>query len=138
MTGQQEVAMSVFTDSEIAYLGSQRLGRLATVGHDGMPHVVPVAFRYNPEADSIDIGGHDFAKRKKFRDVRRTGVAALVVDDVLPPWQPRAVEVRGQTSTVDTGGKAIMEGFDDPIIRISPRRIVSWGLEDGFQARSVE
>jgi pyridoxamine 5'-phosphate oxidase family protein len=106
MTGQQEVAMSVFTDSEIAYLGSQRLGRLATVGHDGMPHVVPVAFRYNPEADSIDIGGHDFAKRKKFRDVRRTGVAALVVDDVLPPWQPRAVEVRGQASTVDTGGKA--------------------------------
>jgi len=130
--------MSVFTDSEIAYLGSQRLGRLATVGHDGMPHVVPVAFRYNPEADSIDIGGHDFAKRKKFRDVRRTGVAALVVDDVLPLWQPRAVEVRGQASTVDTGGKAIMEGFDDPIIRISPRRIVSWGLEDGFQARSVE
>jgi pyridoxamine 5'-phosphate oxidase family protein len=138
MTGQQEVAMSVFTDSEIAHLGSQRLGRLATVGHDGMPHVVPVAFRYNPEADSIDIGGHDFAKRKKFRDVRRTGVAALVVDDVLPPWQPRAVEVRGQASTVDTGGKAIMEGFDDPIIRISPRRIVSWGLEGGFQARSVE
>jgi pyridoxamine 5'-phosphate oxidase family protein len=138
MTGQQEVAMSVFTDSEIAYLGSQRLGRLATVGHDGMPHVVPVAFRYNPAADSIDIGGHDFPKRKKFRDVRRTGVAALVVDDVLPPWQPRAVEVRGQASTVDTGGKAIMEGFDDPIIRISPRRIVSWGLEDGFQARSVE
>jgi hypothetical protein len=30
-----------------------------------------------------------------------------------------------------------MEGFDDPIIRITPRRIVSWGLEDGFQARSV-
>jgi pyridoxamine 5'-phosphate oxidase family protein len=138
MTGQQEDAMSVFSDAEIDYLGSQRLGRLATVGQDGMPHVVPVAFRYNPDADSIDVGGHDFAKRKKFRDVKRTGVAALVVDDVLPPWQPRAVEVRGQASTVDTGGKAIMEGFDDPIIRITPRRIVSWGLEDGFQARSME
>jgi pyridoxamine 5'-phosphate oxidase family protein len=129
--------MSAFSDAEIEYLGSQRLGRLATVGQDGMPHVVPVAFRYNPDANSIDVGGHDFAKRKKFRDVQRTGVAALVVDDVLPPWQPRAVEVRGQASTVATGGKAIMEGFDDPIIRILPRRIVSWGLEDGFQARSV-
>lgn len=137
MTGQQEDAMSVFSDAELEYLGSQRLGRLATVGHDGMPHVVPVAFRYNPDADTIDIGGHDFATRKKFRDVKGTGVAALVVDDVLPPWQPRAVEVRGEASTLDTGGKAIMEGFDDPIIRISPRRIVSWGLEDGFQARSV-
>jgi pyridoxamine 5'-phosphate oxidase family protein len=129
--------VSVFSDAEIDYLGSQRLGRLATVGPDGMPHVVPVAFRYNPEADSVDIGGHDFAKRKKFRDVQRTGVAALVIDDVLPPWQPRAVEVRGEAVTLDTGGTAIMEGFDDQIIRIRPRRIVSWGLEDGFQARSV-
>ena len=129
--------MSVFSDAEIDYLGSQRLGRLATVGRDGMPHVVPVAFRYNADADSIDIGGHDFAKRKKFRDVRRTGVAALVVDDVLPPWRPRAVEVRGEAITLDIGGKAIMEGFDDPIIRITPSRIVSWGLQDGFQARST-
>jgi pyridoxamine 5'-phosphate oxidase family protein len=137
MTGQQEDAMSAFSHAEIDYLGSQRLGRLATVGKDGVPHVVPVAFRYNPDAETIDIGGHDFAKRKKFRDVKRTGVAALVVDDVLPPWQPRAVEVRGEASTLETGGKAIMEGFDDPIIRITPRRIVSWGLEDGFQARSV-
>ena len=130
--------MSVFSGAEIDYLGSQRLGRLATVGQDGMPYVVPVALRYNPDADSIDVGGHDFAKRKKFRDVKRTGMAALVVDDMLPPWQPRAVEVRGEASTLDTGGKVIMEGFDDPIIRITPRRIVFWGLEDGFQARSVE
>jgi pyridoxamine 5'-phosphate oxidase family protein len=129
--------VSVFRDAEIEYLGSQRLGRLATVGLDGMPHVVPVAFRYNPEADAIDIGGHDFAKRKKFRDVKRTGMAAFVVDDVLPPWRPRAVEVRGDATTLELGGKAIMEGFDDPIIRIVPRRIVSWGLEDGFQARST-
>jgi pyridoxamine 5'-phosphate oxidase family protein len=137
MTRQQEDAVSAFSDAEIDYLGSQRLGRLATVGTDGMPHVVPVAFRYNPDTDAIDIGGHDFAKRKKFRDVERTGLAALVVDDVLPPWRPRAVEVRGQAITLDTGGKAIMEAFDDPIIRITPRRIVSWGLEDGFHARSV-
>ena len=80
--------MSVFRDAEIQYLGSQRLGRLATVGHDGMPHVVPVTFRYNPDADTIDIGGHDFAQRKKFRDVKRMGMAALVVDDVLPPGSP--------------------------------------------------
>jgi pyridoxamine 5'-phosphate oxidase family protein len=137
MTGGQEDTVSAFSDAEIAYLGSQRLGRLATVGTDGMPHVVPVAFRYNPDADAIDIGGHDFAKRKKFRDVQGTRVAALVVDDVLPPWEPRAVEVRGEAITLETGGKAIMERFDDPIIRITPRRIVSWGLEDGFHARSV-
>ena len=145
----------------IAYLGSQRLGRLATVGRDGMPHVVPVAFRYNPETDTIDIGGHDVAKRKKFRDVKRMGMAALVVDDVLPPWQPRAVEVRGQATTLDTGSKAIMEGFDDPIIQdhaqqdrlLGPSRtasrlvrsvseriawMINWMIKEGRQARRAE
>jgi len=120
--------VSAFTDAELVYLNEQRLGRLATVGRDGMPHVVPVAFRYNPETDTIDIGGHDFAKRKKFRDVLRTGVAALVVDDVLPPWRPRAVEIRGDAATLDHGGSAFGRGFDDEIIRIRPRRVVSWGL----------
>ena len=48
--------MSVFSAGELAYLHGQRLGRLATVGPDGQPHVVPVGFRYNAEQDSIDIG----------------------------------------------------------------------------------
>ena len=79
--------MSVFSDAELDCLRSQRLGRLATVGQDGMPHVVPVAFRCNPDADCIDIGGHDFAKRKEFPDIQGTSVAAFVVDGVLSPWQ---------------------------------------------------
>jgi hypothetical protein len=61
-------------------------------------------------------------------------VAALVVDGVLSSRQPRAVGVRGQAFTLNSGGKAINEGFDDPIIRITPSRIVAWDLEDGFQA----
>ena len=40
--------MSVFTDKELDYLNGQRLGRIATVGADGQPHVVPTSFRYNP------------------------------------------------------------------------------------------
>jgi pyridoxamine 5'-phosphate oxidase family protein len=51
--------MGRFTPEEIAYLQSQRLGRLATVNEKGDLHVVPVGFRYNPEHDSIDIGGHN-------------------------------------------------------------------------------
>jgi len=70
--------MSAFTLAEIAYLRGQLLGRLATVGPNSEPHVVPVAFRYNGETDTIDIGGYDFAKRKKFRDVRGNPRVALV------------------------------------------------------------
>ena len=120
--------MSKFTAQEIAYLQSQRLGRLATVSADGEPHVVPVGFRYNPEHDSIDIGGHSLAQTKKYRDAIRYGRAAFVVDDVLPPWKPRMLEVRGTVEGLPEGGKAILENFAPDILRITPTRIVSFGL----------
>ncbi len=48
--------MSAFSQAELDYLagGERRLGRIATVGKDGTPHVVPVGFRYNAEHDAID------------------------------------------------------------------------------------
>ena len=71
--------MRELTDAEIRYLGDQGLGWLATVGEDGYSRVVPVAFHYNPEAGAIDIRGRGVTGRELFRDVRRTGVAALVL-----------------------------------------------------------
>lgn len=115
--------MSAFTEAELAYLhGERRLARLATVGPDGMPHLTVVGWSFNAELDTIDIGGRDFAQTKKYRDVRQTGVAALVIDDVLPPWQPRGVEIRGRA-------EALAE--PSPMIRIHPARIVSWGIAIG-------
>jgi pyridoxamine 5'-phosphate oxidase family protein len=132
--------MSAFTEKEISYLGEQRLGRLATVDAEGRPHVVPVAFRYNAELDTVDIGGHNFARSKKFRDVGQTGLAAFVVDDVLPPWRPRGIEVRGEAEVRPEGGKEIMKDFAEDMIRIHPKRIVGWGIDSdafGPNSRSV-
>jgi pyridoxamine 5'-phosphate oxidase family protein len=132
--------MSVFSSSEIEYLASQRLGRIATVGPDGQPHVVPTTFRHNPQHDTIDVGGIRMSQTKKLRDVRRTGRASIVIDDVLPPWQPRMIEVRGTAEVVDSGGKAFGENFEDTIVRIRPQRIVSFGIEpdaSGPQARDI-
>ena len=115
--------MSAFSDAELDYLtGERRPGRLATVGRDGTPHVVPVGLSYNREHDSIDIGGRDFERSKKYRDVERTGRAAIVVDDLAStdPWRPRGVEVRGRAEAIDV---------PRPLIRIHPERIVSWGIE---------
>ncbi|HEX6708930.1 MAG TPA: PPOX class F420-dependent oxidoreductase [Rubrobacter sp.] len=129
--------MSVFTEREIEYMTEQRLGRLATVDTEGRPHVVPVGFRYNPELDTLDIGGRRLGATKKFRDAGKTGKAAFVVDDVLPPWRPRGVEVRGRAETFSEGGTEIMEGFSEEVIRIFPRRIVGWGLDsDAFRTNS--
>ena len=122
--------MSVFSPSEIKYLQTQRLGRLATVGPNGQPHVVPVAFRYNPGLDTIDIGGHDFSKRKKFRDVQTNPNVAIVVDDIasLNPWKVRGVEIRGQVEVLPSGGTEILPGFAPQMFRLRPKRVISWGV----------
>jgi pyridoxamine 5'-phosphate oxidase family protein len=123
--------MSVFTETELQYLtGGRQLGRIATVGADGTPHVVPVGWIYNAASDTIDVGGYELEATKKFRDVTRTGRAAIVVDDLesTDPWRPRGVEVRGR-------GEAI--ALPTPLIRIHPERIVSWGLGQARSARSV-
>ena len=122
---------NIFTDDELAYLQSERrLARVATVGPDGTPHVTPVGWAYNAATGVVEVTGHDFAATKKFRDVARTGRAALVIDDVLPPWQPRGVEIRGKAEAVTE---------PTPMIRIYPTRIIAWGIGDtrGRNARDV-
>ena len=121
--------MSGFTQKEVEYLREQRLGRLATVSASGRPHVAPVGFRVHPELGVVDIRGRDMGRTKKFRDVAQTGRVAFVVDDVLPPWRARGVEVRGRA-----------EVLGDESIRIFPERIVGWGIDPearGPNARSV-
>src|SRR3954452_4525800 len=123
--------MSVFTEAELRDMtGGRQLGRLATVGADGTPHVVPVGWIYNAVRETIDIGGRELEQSKKFRDVVRIGRAAIVIDDLesTDPWRPRGIEVRGR-------GEAI--ALPTPLIRIHPERIVSWGLGPGRSARTV-
>jgi pyridoxamine 5'-phosphate oxidase family protein len=131
--------MSVFTGSELEYLAGQRLGRIATAGPDGQPYVVPTSFRYNAEHDAIDVGGLRMSQTKKLRDVQRTGRASIVIDDVLPPWQPRMIEVCGTAAVIPSGGKAFGERFEDTIVRIKPTRIIAFGIDPGqaTNARSV-
>jgi pyridoxamine 5'-phosphate oxidase family protein len=100
------------------------------VGADGTPHVAPVGWAHNAQFDTIDVTGHGLEQTKKFRDVERTGRAAIVIDDLasVSPWRPRAVEVRGQAEALRT---------PEALIRIHPERIISWGLGPGRSARTV-
>jgi pyridoxamine 5'-phosphate oxidase family protein len=123
--------MSVFTEPELQYLtGGRQLGRLATVGADGTPHVVPVGWIHNAASDTIDVTGYELEQSKKFKDVARNGRAAIVIDDLesVDPWRPRAVEVRGRAEAI---------ALPTPLIRIHPERIISWGLASGRSARTV-
>lgn len=120
------------TEQEIEYLASQRLGRIATVAPDGQPQVSPTSFHYNAELGTVDVGGGNMGSTKKFRNVAAGSKAALVVDDLasVNPWVVRGVEVRGDAEAL-TGQEPYMRGFSGEIIRIHPRRIISWGLDGG-------
>jgi pyridoxamine 5'-phosphate oxidase family protein len=120
-----ETIMPSFTGSEFAYLNSKRrLGRVASVGPDGTPHVAPLGWSYNAEHYSIDIGGRRFEQTKKYRDVQRSGRAAIVIDDLdsVDPWRPRGIESRSHAQVVDD---------PTPMRRIYRGRVVSWRLTEG-------
>jgi pyridoxamine 5'-phosphate oxidase family protein len=121
--------MATLSERELAYLGTQRLGRLATLAPDGYPQNNPVGFFYNAELGTIDIGGHKLKDSRKFSNVRAHPKATLVVDDLasVQPWHVRGVEIRGDVEAlVDVDPP--MRGMSREIIRIHPVRIRSWGL----------
>jgi pyridoxamine 5'-phosphate oxidase family protein len=146
----QERIMGPFTAAEVAYLASQPLGRLATVDADGRPHVVPVGVFYDPQSQTIVIGGYagtNMAASKKFRDAQHHPDVAFVVDDLVSvdPWTTRFIEIRGQADTHTQGGAEIGERigadvmpFDPAWIRIRPQRILASGIDDdALSARNV-
>lgn len=130
-----------YTDSEIAYLKSQFLGRLATVTVAGEPQNSPVGVHYNPDTATIDIGGYNMGRTRKFRNVRANGHVALVVDDIVStkPWTVRGLEIRGMAEAL-TDVDPPMRGMSREVIRVHPRTIFSWGIEpdqDGVTRRDV-
>ena len=124
--------MAELTAAQIAYLASQRLGRIATTGTDGRPHVVPTSYRYNPELGSVDVGGYHVDTTKKFRDVQANPFAAIVVDDLVSvdPWTPRMLEIRGRAEAVASGGTSLFgQGFGEAFVRIHPDKVNSFGID---------
>ena len=130
----------IFTETEREYLQQRPLlGRLATLGPDGAPQTRPVGFSLGPD-DTIDIGGYSMAETQKFRNVRRDARVSLVVDDIasVSPWKVRGIEIRGTAEALLGAGSGEM-GMSGDIIRIHPRRVLSWGLdpERRMDARNV-
>jgi pyridoxamine 5'-phosphate oxidase family protein len=133
----EETVMSVFTPPEIEYLQGHTMGRLATVGRDGQPHLTPLTYVYNPAEDSIDLGGVDFANTKKWRDIQHNRRITFLIDDFAPA-EAHAIEVRGEAEVHETGGSRInprIPNFVEQFIRLRPAYIVSWGINSELSGR---
>jgi len=80
---------------------------------------------FTADADGIGTGGFDITKTVRYRNITRTGRAAMVIDDpaTVDPWAPRGVKVRGRAEIVtDDSGKST--------IRIHPETVWSWGINE--------
>jgi pyridoxamine 5'-phosphate oxidase family protein len=118
-----------FKPHEIDYLKSADLGRLATIQPDGTLQNSPVGFSYNDQLGTIDVVGYNMSKSRKFRNLATNNTVALVVDDIASrsPWRVRCLEIRG---TAEQAEARTADGIDSAIIRITARRIISFGIDD--------
>lgn len=118
-----------FSEQELQYLQANRMARLATLRPDGTLQNSPVGYFLN-EDGSIDIRGRAMSSTQKYRNVAATGQVALVIDDIasVQPWRVRCVEIRGTAEAVPDQHRP--GGFGDgAVIRVHPRRVISFGLD---------
>lgn len=131
----------VFTAIEQQFLTRQRLGRLTTIGPDGFPQVKPLGFIYNAELGTIDVTGFNMVQSAKYRNVQTNPHVALVADEMTEPSMSGVsfLEVRGLAENT-VGSHDLQDHLDREIIRIHPRRIVSFNIDPanpGFASRTI-
>jgi pyridoxamine 5'-phosphate oxidase family protein len=101
--------MALFSDSELEFLRSQRIGRFATVGPSGWPHVAPVMYAIDDSgALEFDVDG------VKLRNLSAEPRTAMVVDAMGPK---RGVAIQGVARLIAPERA-----------RLEPLRKFSWGL----------
>jgi pyridoxamine 5'-phosphate oxidase family protein len=90
-----------FTEEEVAYLKSQPLARIATVGADEQPDVAPVGFEFDG--------------------------TYFYVDDLVStnPWTPRFLRVYGTAELIERPGQFGSGRY----LKITPDISWSWNLE---------
>ena len=126
--------MMTFKPYELDFLRQAELGRLATIQSNGTPQNSPVGFTYNDELGTIDIAGFQMSKSQKYRNLAHNDKVAFVVDDITSrdPWRVRCLEIRGtaEQAEVPAAHGAAGDQLDTAIIRVTPRRIISFGIDD--------
>ncbi|MEV0587383.1 PPOX class F420-dependent oxidoreductase [Nonomuraea sp. NPDC050310] len=116
-----------FTSEELEYLKSRPLARLATLGPDEQPDVVPLAAEFDGACFWVG-GGPTVLKTRKVRNVAagRTKVA-LVFDDLvsMEPFVARGIRVYGVAD-----GPVERVGMVGPghYLRITPTESWSWNM----------
>ena len=131
---------TIFSQSEIEYLLTQRIARIATASaatsDDGskfvQPDVVPVGFDY--DGGYFYVSGTNIIKSKKYKNILKNKKVAVVVDDSksVDSWGPRGIRIYGDADVVTRqGGYMDQTGHSEHrYIRIRPNKKWSWGIDE--------
>ena len=90
---------------EYNYLKSQRLARIATATRSSeekeviQPNVVPVGFDWWRD---FYIGGMNFVKSTKYKNVQKNNKVAVIIDDLktVDPWDHSGMRIYGTADIV--------------------------------------
>ena len=144
--------MTHFTPNQLAFLQSQRAGRLATATGDGAPHVIPVC--YGCDGASLYIALDAKPKRvaperlRRIRNILENPRVALVIDRYSDDWSELAyLLIQGTAALIHPGAaehsRAVallrerylqylaMPIEQQPVIAIRPTKVVAWRLGIG-------
>lgn len=117
-----------FTEQEVAYLRSQPLARVATVGADEQPDVVPLSFEFDGTFFWVGGSGQTVVDTRKFRNIHAGHhQIALVIDDLvsLQPFIARGIRVYGHADRPVERMGMVGPGI---YTRITPTISWSWNM----------
>jgi coenzyme F420-0:L-glutamate ligase/coenzyme F420-1:gamma-L-glutamate ligase len=140
-----------FTEAQIAFIETQRVGRLATADRAGRPHVVPVCYARDGASFYIALDAKPKrvapARLKRVRNLLDNPNVALVIDRYGDDWGALAyLLVRGAAALLQPGdgehrhAVALLRARypqyrampieEQPVIVIRVESVVAWGAID--------
>ena len=137
------------TEQQLRILQSARVGHLSTASADARPHVIPVCFASDGQAiySVLDRKPKRAAltKLRRVRNILENPWASLVVDHYEEAWSSLwYMLIIGPAELLEEGPERAasipllrakyrqyrqMDIDDNPVIKLAPERIVSWGLD---------
>ena len=136
--------MAQFAPGEVAFLRERKVGNMAQLGSDGLPHATPLCYSSTRDAIYIETSVRSW----KVRNLERRSEVAFVVDDYFDDWGKLCgirmqgnVEVLSQGREYESGKRLLFEKYPDQfegmgwtdgvhvVMKITPTKVTSWGLQ---------
>jgi PPOX class probable F420-dependent enzyme len=140
--------MRELSQAELGFIQAHRVARLATTDAQGQPFAVPICYAFDGHFvySALDEKPKTVepTRLKRVRNIQANPRVALVIDDYAEDWRALAyIQLRGRADLLPVGSEAHagavrllrakypqyeqMAIDQQPILRITPEAIVTWG-----------